>query len=204
MDLQERGLHLCFCFIVSQIVCAHMYTTHHYKERLTSLRKSVLVSQKCLLLVVENWSPRAALFPPQEHAGSPRGAVPAQTHIAVPTATLHLPSLCFLGHSSELRTRSSAIMIQLPRSATTHGPLKCLQLLALPAWLLVPLQSRASSSCRRETSSWLSSPPAPCAGSCSPASRESHWKEMLKLVSCSASQFIPQTRHLLLLILPLS
>lgn len=49
-------------------------------------------------------------------------------------------------------------MIQLPWSAMIHSPVKHLQLLALPAWLLVPLQSRGSSPWGRETSAWLSFP----------------------------------------------
>lgn len=49
IDLQGRSVHLCFSFIVSQIVCACMYATHHHKQRLTSLRKSAVNSQKCLL-----------------------------------------------------------------------------------------------------------------------------------------------------------
>lgn len=140
----------------------------------------------------------------QEHTANPWGAAPAHTHVAVPTAAPRLPLLRFLSHSSELWTRSSAIVIQLPQSAMIHSPVKRLQLLA-PACLVVSSpQSRVSSTCGSETSAWLSSPSAPCTGSCSPASRGSHWKEMFKPVSCSASQFIPQTRHFFLLLLPLS
>lgn len=64
--------------------------------------------------------------------GGPQGAAPAQTDIAVPAAALHLPSLCFLGYSTELWTQSSATMIQLPQSSMIHSPVKHLQLLALP------------------------------------------------------------------------
>lgn len=90
--------------------------------------------------------------------GDPRGAAPAQTLIAVPAAALRLPFLCFLEHRSELWTGISTMVIQLPWSAMIHSPVEHLQLLALPAWLLALLQSRASSTCRRETSAWLSSP----------------------------------------------
>lgn len=72
----------------------------------------------------------------QEHTANPWGAAPAHTHVAVPTAAPRLPLLRFLSHSSELWTRSSAIVIQLPQSAMIHSPVKRLQLLA-PACLVV-------------------------------------------------------------------
>lgn len=32
MALQEKSVHLCFSFIVSQIFCTSMYTTHHHRD----------------------------------------------------------------------------------------------------------------------------------------------------------------------------
>lgn len=204
MDLQERSVHLCFCFIVSQIVCASIHTTRNHKVWQIKGNLQWFLKNACLL-VAENWS-GAAPFLPQEHARRSSGSSTSSNPHSGARSRSASSFALFSGAQVRAVDRNlnycdSAALVCHDSQPCGASPAPCPACLVVSSPAKQGLQHLQEGDIRLVL---LSSPPAPCSGSCSPASRESHWKEMLKLVSRSASQFVPQTRRFLLLLLPLS
>lgn len=202
MDLQERSVHLCFSFVLTDFLCLYVHNTPWQSS--ASLRKSVVDSEKCLLTGGGELEPQRCPVPAagtcQESLGSSTSSHPhsnAHSHSTSSATLLSRPQ--FRALDMKLSYHDSASSVCRDSQPCETSPAPC------PACLVISSPTKQGLQPLREGDICLALLSlAPCPASCSPASRESHWKEMLKLVSCSPSQFIPQTRHFPLLLLPLS
>lgn len=169
LDLQERCVHLCFSLIVSQTQCLFVHNTPS-QQTSARVRKSAVDFQKCPLTGSKEPSQSCTPELPQEHAKSSWGAAPAPIPMALPTDAVHLPSHCSRPQARAVDTKLSYCDSS---SSGSHDSQPCEPSPApCHACLVVGLlQRRASSTCRKETSTWLSSPSPLCPGSCFPASR---------------------------------